>query len=375
MTTPPSGSLRERSKAKRRRAIQHAALRLFAERGYDGATIADIADAAEVAPRTVSMYFPTKFDIAMSLSSDLADRLTAAFDEHPELSFTGVVDRWIVAEVESADPEFVSMMTAMYAANPALRAASTNNVDRAAAVGRRGADRRDRFGARGSDGPGRRSGGGCGTDPVPHDGAPGPIDARDARDVHEIPTGDRERRDECRMSQTQAEESGPAEHDGRRTERAHALKERIYASFTGLAILAAITANGHSTAKDALLAVAVGVLGISAAGFLAEVVAHQVAHERMPSGGEVATMGRTALGAWASAFLPVVVLALSWAGAISLDWALWIAMAIYAATLVAVMFIAARQSGLRPFQRLVSAAMLLGMALVVVAVLQVAHLH
>ena len=135
MTTPPLPSLRERSKAKRRRAIQFAALRLFAERGYDGATIADIADAAEVAPRTVSMYFPTKFDIAMSLSNDLADRLTAAFDHHADLSFSDVIDRWIVAEVESADPEFAAMMTAMYLANPALRAASTNNLDRAADVG------------------------------------------------------------------------------------------------------------------------------------------------------------------------------------------------------------------------------------------------
>jgi len=29
---------------------------LFAERGYDSTTIADIAEAAEVAPRTVAMY-------------------------------------------------------------------------------------------------------------------------------------------------------------------------------------------------------------------------------------------------------------------------------------------------------------------------------
>ena len=133
--TTPLPSLRERSKAKRRRAIQRAALQLFGERGYDGATIADIADAAEVAPRTVSMYFPTKFDIAMSLSNDLADRLTSAFDRFPELSFSDVVDRWIVAEIESAEPDFAAVVSAMYAANPALRAASTNNIDRAADVG------------------------------------------------------------------------------------------------------------------------------------------------------------------------------------------------------------------------------------------------
>ena len=158
-------------------------------------------------------------------------------------------------------------------------------------------------------------------------------------------------------------------------ESARALKERIYASFTGLAILAAIYANGHATAPEALLSVAVGVFGISAAGFLAEVVAHLVAHQRMPSRAEVRTMGRIALGALGSASLPILVLALSWAGLLSLEAALRIGMAIYAATLVVVMLVAAHNSGLPPLQRLVSSAMLVGLALLVVAVLLLAHLH
>jgi hypothetical protein len=158
-------------------------------------------------------------------------------------------------------------------------------------------------------------------------------------------------------------------------ESTRALKERIYASFTGLAILAAIYANGHSTAPEALLSVAVGVFGISAAGFLAEVVAHQVAHQGMPSTAEVRTMGRIALTALGSASLPILVLALSWAGLLSLDVALWIGMGIYAATLVVVMLVAAHNSGLTPVQRLVSSAMLIGLALFVVAVLLLAHLH
>ncbi len=47
--------LRERSKARRRTAIIRAAYELFAERGYDATTVADIAEAAEVAPRTGAM--------------------------------------------------------------------------------------------------------------------------------------------------------------------------------------------------------------------------------------------------------------------------------------------------------------------------------
>lgn len=124
----PVSSLRERSKAKRREAVQRAALRLFAERGYDGATIAEIAEAAEVAPRTVSMYFPTKLDIALSASDDIAGRLTATFQEYPQLSFTDVVDRWLIRDAASIDPEFMALMVAMFEANPDLRAVSTTHL-------------------------------------------------------------------------------------------------------------------------------------------------------------------------------------------------------------------------------------------------------
>ena len=133
--TTPSPSLRERSKAKRRRAIQRAALQLFAERGYDGATIAEIAETAEVAPRTVSMYFPTKYDIAVSLGGDIAERLTATFRQYPQMPFADVVDRWLAAEIGSMDPELAAMTTAMFDANPGLRAASSTRVSDAAQVG------------------------------------------------------------------------------------------------------------------------------------------------------------------------------------------------------------------------------------------------
>jgi hypothetical protein len=157
--------------------------------------------------------------------------------------------------------------------------------------------------------------------------------------------------------------------------RTRALKERIYANFTGLAILAAVSATGHATSEQALLSVAIGVLGISAAGLLAEIIAHQLAHQRLPTAAELHTMGRIALGALGSASAPVVVLALAWGAMIPLEWALWIGMALYAATLVALTLVAANHSGLRPRQRVLSSAMLLGLALVVVALLRLAHLH
>jgi AcrR family transcriptional regulator len=55
-----TGGRRERRKAQTRADVRETAQRLFAERGFDAVTIADVAAAAEVAVQTVFNHFETK---------------------------------------------------------------------------------------------------------------------------------------------------------------------------------------------------------------------------------------------------------------------------------------------------------------------------
>lgn len=55
--------LRARKKIKTRQQIYEAAHALFAVRGFDGVTVAEVAQAAEVSEPTVFNYFPTKEDL------------------------------------------------------------------------------------------------------------------------------------------------------------------------------------------------------------------------------------------------------------------------------------------------------------------------
>ncbi|MFI7405629.1 TetR/AcrR family transcriptional regulator [Streptomyces sp. NPDC049541] len=124
--------LRERSKARRSEAVIRAAFELFAEQGYDATTVAEIAERAEVSPRTVAMYFRSKQDIAMSKFSEGADRLTEAMrNRSPDERAVDVLGRWLLAEHESGDDEMVELERRMFVANPELAALRTARMDAA----------------------------------------------------------------------------------------------------------------------------------------------------------------------------------------------------------------------------------------------------
>jgi AcrR family transcriptional regulator len=75
--------LRERKKEQTRQSIAETAWRLFAVRGYDRVSVAEIARAAQVAEATVFNYFPTKEDLFYSRLEAFGDQLVEAIEARP----------------------------------------------------------------------------------------------------------------------------------------------------------------------------------------------------------------------------------------------------------------------------------------------------
>ena len=75
--------LRERKKRAAREAIATTARRLFAERGFDAVTVAEVAAAADVSEKTVFNHFPTKEDLAFAGREEGIAQFVTAIAERP----------------------------------------------------------------------------------------------------------------------------------------------------------------------------------------------------------------------------------------------------------------------------------------------------
>src|SRR3954464_13732562 len=78
--------------------------------------------------------------------------------------------------------------------------------------------------------------------------------------------------------------------------RAEALKERVYLTFTALAVVLALRAHAQSVA-EAALTLLIAVLGTLLGVFLADRVAHIAVHAVLPTGPQLRHMLRISLGA------------------------------------------------------------------------------
>jgi AcrR family transcriptional regulator len=129
----PRSSLRERKKLATRRSLRRVALDLVAERGFAHVTVEDIAEAADVSPRTFFNYFPSKEAVLFGADPDriaaLRERVVGQAPGEPVLDALRMVmvsDAQTVAdELSELGGEPADWLRRMRAAraDPHLRAA------------------------------------------------------------------------------------------------------------------------------------------------------------------------------------------------------------------------------------------------------------
>jgi AcrR family transcriptional regulator len=98
-----ASGLRERKKDRTRATITRVALELFARDGFAATTLNAIAEAADVSPRTVSTYFPSKEGIVFGGYQPAIERLRARLEQRTAgQPIVEVIREWL--ETESKQP-------------------------------------------------------------------------------------------------------------------------------------------------------------------------------------------------------------------------------------------------------------------------------
>jgi AcrR family transcriptional regulator len=124
VATDRSLPLRERKKLRNRRALADAALRLFAEKGFEAITLEELADEAEVSKSTFSRIFPAKEAAGIEAEAELWTAYRATLAER-ELSgpVLPALHQALAATVTELDPGWDDRFLAtrrLIAAEPAL---------------------------------------------------------------------------------------------------------------------------------------------------------------------------------------------------------------------------------------------------------------
>jgi AcrR family transcriptional regulator len=129
--------LRERKKQRTRRLISETARQLFAERGFEQVSVAEVARAADVSEATVFNYFPTKEDLVYGGLERFEDELLEAIRDRAAGetildafgSFVLQPRGFLAAQDEQAAARLLEV-SRMIARSPALLAREREILDR-----------------------------------------------------------------------------------------------------------------------------------------------------------------------------------------------------------------------------------------------------
>jgi AcrR family transcriptional regulator len=134
----PRTSLRERKKLATRRSLRRHALDLVAQRGFVHVTVEDIAEAADVSPRTFFNYFPSKEAALFGADPErIAALREGVLHQVPGEPALGALRQVLVAEARNVtselgelggEPQDMLLRMKVVRADPHLRAAQSAHM-------------------------------------------------------------------------------------------------------------------------------------------------------------------------------------------------------------------------------------------------------
>jgi AcrR family transcriptional regulator len=128
-----TSGLRERKKRQTREAIHRAAMGLFAERGFEATTIADIAAAADIAPRTFFSYFASKEEAVFAKFESAFADFDRTLSERPAgTTALDALRRWIgtAAQEYTGDVKHAKLEARLRRESPAVAACDLQHMRR-----------------------------------------------------------------------------------------------------------------------------------------------------------------------------------------------------------------------------------------------------
>jgi TetR/AcrR family transcriptional regulator, transcriptional repressor of bet genes len=125
----------------RRRQIARGLIEVMSKRGYEGASIAEIAKAAKLTPGLVHYHFENKLEILLAALDDLAESQATALEAHlakanqaPNAQLSAFID-FHLALGETADPETLAcwiLLSGEAIRQPKVRARYSQVLERSA---------------------------------------------------------------------------------------------------------------------------------------------------------------------------------------------------------------------------------------------------
>lgn len=151
------------------------------------------------------------------------------------------------------------------------------------------------------------------------------------------------------------------------------MKERIYLSFTALAVLLSMRSHGPVAAGEALVTFTVTIAGMAVAIFVADMMAHLLRHRRLFRRAELRHAAEVSLGATGAVGLPFLFLVAAALGLWTVGTAVLAGCVALIAGLVVIGWLAAHRAHLPLWQRSVILLAEAGLAVLVVALEMLAH--